>query len=81
MNTLSNKNKTSMTYKTNRSNETYKTYLSNPEDFANCLIWLINQANYLLDKQLVALEKAFIEKGGYTENLFKRRIANKRRVG
>lgn len=64
-------------YKTDRSYTTYKTYLQNPEDFANCLICLIHQANYLLDHQLQALEKAFIEEGGYTENLFKKRLQNR----
>ncbi|OGE25609.1 four helix bundle protein [Candidatus Daviesbacteria bacterium RIFCSPLOWO2_02_FULL_38_18] len=53
-----------------------KTYLDNPETAANCLICLIHQANYLLDRQLQALEKAFIEKGGYSEKLFKKRLAN-----
>ena len=51
-------------------------YLDNPETAANCLICLIHQANYLLDRQLQALEKAFIEKGGYSEKLFKKRLAN-----
>lgn len=64
----------SLSYTTNRTNETYESYLQNPEDFANCLICLIHQANYLLDHQLQALEKAFITEGGFTENLFKRRL-------
>lgn len=62
-----------MTYETNKS------YLSNPEDFANCLICLIHQANYLLDQQLASLEKAFIEEGGYTEALFKKRLERRQR--
>lgn len=53
---------------------TYKTYLSDPEKAANCLI---HQANFLLDRQLQALEKAFITEGGYTENLFKKRLQNR----
>lgn len=66
-----------LSYKSNRSYETYKSYLQTFEDFANCLICLIHQASYLLDKQLQSLEKAFIENGGYTENLFKKRILKK----
>ena len=66
-----------LSYKTNRSNETYTTYLNSPEDFANCLICLIHQANYLLDRQLQALEKAFLENGGFTENLYKARLAER----
>ena len=34
---------------------------------ANALICLIHQTNYLLDQQIAALEKQFIEEGGYTE--------------
>ena len=63
-----------LSYTTNRSYETYKTYMLEPESFANCLISLIHQANYLLDRQLQALDKAFLEEGGYTENLYKRRL-------
>lgn len=66
-----------LAYTSNRSYETYKSYLESPESAANCAICLIHQANYLLDKQLSALEGKFIQEGGYTENLFKKRIANK----
>ena len=64
-----------LAYKPNRSYETYKTYLENPETAANCLICLIRQTNYLLDRQLAALEKQFLEEGGFTEKLFRARIA------
>jgi len=66
-----------LTYKTDKSYKTYRSYLNDPESGANCLICLINQANYLLDRQLESLEKNFIEEGGYTENLFRKRV-NKR---
>jgi four helix bundle suffix protein len=42
---------------------------TSPGIIANCLICLIHQANYLLDQQIRALEKAFIQEGGYTEQL------------
>lgn len=61
-------------YTSNRTYETYKTYLQAPEDFANCLLCLIHQACYLLDRQLQSLEKSFVEDGGYTENLLKKRL-------
>jgi four helix bundle suffix protein len=32
--------------------------------FANILVCLIHQANYLLDRQIRQLEKAFLEEGG-----------------
>lgn len=46
----------------------------NPEFAVNLLITLLNQANYLLDRQITALENKFVSEGGYTENLFKKRL-------
>ncbi len=62
-----------LAYKSNRINETYKTYMSEPESAANALLCLIHQANYLLDKQLSALDRAFLREGGFTERLYKMR--------
>ncbi len=58
-------------YEKNRSYLTYRTYIeeTSPETAANTLICLIHQANYLLDRQLKALEKDFMEEGGFTERL------------
>jgi len=64
-----------LAYQSNKSYMTYMSYLSKPESAANCLICLIHQANYLLDKQLATLEKEFLEKGGFTENLYRARKA------
>lgn len=66
-----------LAYTSNRSYKTYESYLENPEGVANCLICLIHQANFLLDRQLEALEKIFVEKGGYTEDLFRKRLENR----
>jgi len=44
---------------------------------ANALLCLINQANYLLDKQMEALEAQFIEEGGYSEQLAVARLAKR----
>lgn len=44
---------------------------------ANALICLINQANYLLDQQIAALEAQFIEEGGYSELLAAERLAHR----
>jgi len=46
---------------------------------ANALLCLINQANYLLDKQIEALEAQFIEEGGYSEQLTVARLAERNR--
>ncbi len=42
---------------------------ADPAIRANALICLINQANYLLDQQIAALEVQFIGEGGYSEQL------------
>ncbi len=59
-------------YATDRSYQTYRTYveLASAEAAANTLICMINQTNYLLDRQLRALEKEFAENGGFTERLY-----------
>ncbi|MFO7726664.1 MAG: four helix bundle suffix domain-containing protein [Oceanipulchritudo sp.] len=46
---------------------------------ANTLICLINQANYLLDQQISALEREFVEGGGYSEQLAAARLAERSR--
>jgi four helix bundle suffix protein len=47
---------------------------------ANALICLIHQANYLLDKQIVALESQFISEGGYSERLAAARLAERNKT-
>lgn len=44
--------------------------MSDPEVAANTLICLINQANFLLGRQLQKLEQQFLEEGGFTEKLY-----------
>jgi four helix bundle suffix protein len=46
---------------------------------ANTLICLINQANFLLDRQIAALEKCFVEGGGYSEQLATARLAHRKK--
>ncbi len=38
---------------------------------ANTIICLINQASYLLGRQLKSLEKSFLAEGGFTERMYK----------
>lgn len=47
---------------------------NDPAVVANAIICLIHQANYLLDQQILALEKGFIEAGGYSEQLAAARL-------
>jgi restriction system protein len=68
-------------YRKNRSYETYRTYFEegSPEVAANAAICLIHQTNYLLDQQLRALEKEFLEEGGFTERLYRLRSKERER--
>jgi four helix bundle suffix protein len=59
----------------------YARWLDQPDPAlrANALICIINQANYLLDRQIESLEKAVIAGGGYSEQLATARIAERSR--
>ncbi|MBI4660212.1 MAG: four helix bundle protein [Verrucomicrobia bacterium] len=52
---------------------------ADPAVRANATICLIHQANYLLDQQIAALEKMFIEDGGYSEQLAAARLAERQK--
>ena len=51
----------------------YSFRTASPEVAANTIICLINQASYLLGRQLKALEEQFLEEGGFTERLYRER--------
>ena len=51
---------------------------ADPAVRANATICLIHQANFLLDRQIAALEGAFIEGGGYSEQLATERLRVRR---
>jgi len=63
------------------SYETYRTYLDTrpPEVVANIIICLIHQTNYLLDRQIRSLERAFIEEGGLRERMTRARLDHRNR--
>lgn len=65
------------------SYETYRDFFEtrNSDVYANILICLIHQCNYLLDRLIRKLEKDFIEEGGIRERMFKARneFRNKKR--
>ena len=44
----------------------------------NLMITLVNQAIYLQKKLKISLERKFIEKGGFRENLFRRRLERRK---
>ena len=67
--------------KTPHTFELYREFLETrpPEVIANIAICLIHQTNYLLDQQLRALEKDFLNQGGLRERMFKARLAHRNR--
>ena len=50
---------------------------NSPENSINLLLTLLYQETYLLQKQITALEQKFMTEGGYTENLFKKRLQHR----
>jgi four helix bundle suffix protein len=60
--------------KSDRSDESdYGLSSAPPEVAANTLICLINQASFLLGRQLQKLEQQFLDEGGFTEKLYRAR--------
>jgi four helix bundle suffix protein len=51
-----------------------------PEVAANTLICLINQASFLLGRQLQRLEQQFLTEGGFTERLYRERQARRKKL-
>ena len=52
---------------------------SDPAVVANTLLCLIHQTNYLLDQLIDSLERAFVEEGGYSEQLAAARMAERQK--
>jgi len=57
----------------------YSLKTASPEVAANTLICLINQASYLLGRQLQKLEQQFLTEGGFTEKLYHARQQARRK--
>ena len=55
------------------ASDPYGISTASAEVAANTLICLINQASYLLARQLRNLEEAFLAEGGFTERLYRER--------
>lgn len=53
---------------------------NDPEEAANMLLTFCQMETYLLKKQIDALTEKFIKEGGFRENLFKRRLEEKRKL-
>lgn len=48
-----------------------------PEEAANLMLTLCHMCTFLLDRQIKSLENRFVKEGGYTENLFRKRLNHK----
>jgi len=68
-----------LSYRTDKSYDTYRSFLSDSAIAANVATCLINQVNFLLDRQIKSLEEKFIKTGGWSENIYKKREQNKKR--
>jgi restriction system protein len=56
-----------LAYEPDRTYKTYMSYMTEHESAANCILCVVNQANYLLDKQLQALDKNLAEHGDFKD--------------
>lgn len=70
-------------YVRNLRDDSYETYREFAETrsgdvVANIAICLIHQTNYLLDRQIRQLERAFVEKGGLRERMTRERLRHRR---
>ena len=70
-------------YKTDKSDlsersDPYSIKTSSPDVAANTLICLINQASFLLNRQIHKLEESFLNEGGFTERMYKARMKNRK---
>jgi four helix bundle suffix protein len=55
--------------------DSFNVATSSAEEATNTLICLINQASYLLHRQLQSLEQKFLQEGGFTERMYNQRQA------
>lgn len=56
----------------------WSNWTNSSERYTNLLITLISLETYLLDQLLRKLEEKFVNEGGYSENLFKRRLEKRK---
>jgi len=58
--------------------DSYSIRTASAEKVANTLICLINQASFLLGRQIRRLEESFVNDGGFTERLYQARMKSRR---
>ncbi len=62
---------------TSDESDSYSIRTVSAEVAANTLICLINQATFLLKRQIQKLEDSFLNEGGFTERMYKARMRNR----
>ena len=62
------------------TSDPYRVATVSAETAANTMVCLINQASFLLGRQLQMLEQAFLSEGGFTERLYRQRQAARNRL-
>jgi restriction system protein len=60
------------------ASDPYGITTASPEVAANTLICMINQASFLLGRQLRQLERRFLDEGGFSERLYRGRQTRRR---
>jgi len=68
------------THVTHESHEWNGISFSDPEALANLMITLCTKQGFLLDRFLKGIQERFIKEGGFRENLFKKRIQERRKT-
>lgn len=68
-----------ISYRADKSYQTYRDFLTDSAKAANTAICIINQVNFLLDRQIKSLEEKFIKNGGWSENIYKKREQTRKR--
>lgn len=69
------------THVTHEANESHGVDFANAEAFANLMITLCTKEGFLMDRFLEGIKKSFVEKGGFKENLFKKRAEFRKNNG
>jgi restriction system protein len=70
---MSDKPDRSKNLKPAAESDPYSIRTASPEVAANTIICLVNQASFLLRRQLERLEQQFLNEGGFTERLYRTR--------
>lgn len=64
-----------------KSHEWHGVSFADAEAFTNLMITLCTKQGFLMDRFLAGVQKNFVEKGGFRENLFKKRLEFRRNQG